>query len=172
MLSFFALGILMGFSSLAQAQDNERRRGGDFDPAQFRQRMMDRLKEQLGSSDDEWKVLQPKVEKVMNAQRDARSGGGGGVGFFFGGGGGGGRGRDGGGGGGDQPQTPVAKASADLRSGLENKDLPAEEIARRLTALREARNKARDELTKSQKELKELLTQRQEAMLVMAGMLE
>src|SRR5437867_3676371 len=61
--------------------------GGGFDPAQMRQRMMDALKQQLGATDDEWKAIQPKVEKVMEAQRDARSGGG--MGMFFGGRGGG-----------------------------------------------------------------------------------
>src|SRR5690242_17995936 len=38
---------------------------GNFDPAQMRQRMEERLKTELGVSDDEWKALQPKVEKVM-----------------------------------------------------------------------------------------------------------
>src|SRR6185503_6952150 len=36
-----------------------------FDPAQFRQMMLDRLREQLKASDEEWGVLQPKLEKVM-----------------------------------------------------------------------------------------------------------
>jgi hypothetical protein len=154
--------------------------GGQFDPAQFRQRMMDRLKEQLGASDDEWKAIQPKVEKVMDAQRDARSGGGG---FFFGGGRGGpggGRGGPGGGGGGGRggpggtpgEQTAVGKAMADLRSALDEKSTPADEIAKRLATLRDVREKARKSLADSQKDLKDLLTQRQEAVLVMAGMLE
>ncbi|MGE5608946.1 MAG: hypothetical protein ACM359_06815, partial [Bacillota bacterium] len=69
--------VLLGMTtaSFAQAQGGGRQgRGGrgqqgagNFDPAQFRQRMMDRMKERLGASDDEWKVLQPKFEKVMNA---------------------------------------------------------------------------------------------------------
>src|SRR5258708_4012287 len=66
---------------------------GNFDPAQMRERMMTRIKEQLGASDDEWKALQPAVEKVMTAQRDARAGGRGGPG-----GGRGGRGQGGAGG--------------------------------------------------------------------------
>ena len=45
--------------------------GGNFDPAAMRQQMMDRMKETLGASDDEWKALQPKLEKVMTAQRDS-----------------------------------------------------------------------------------------------------
>ena len=139
-----------------------------FDPAQFRERMMNNIKERLGASDDEWKVISPKVEKVMTAQRDARAGGGG-----FGGFGGGGGGRRGGGGGGDQqPTTEVGKASADLRTALENKDTPADDIAKKLAAYREARDKGRAALQASQKELKEILTQRQEAVMVNMGMLE
>ena len=149
----------------AQAQDNQNRRG-NFDPAQMRERFMNSIKEQLKADDDEWKVLSPKIEKLMTAQRDARAGGGG-FGRRPGGGGGGG-----GGGADNQPTTPVAKASADLRTALDNKDTPAEDIAKKLAALREARDKARADLAAVQKELKEVLTQRQEAVLVTMGMLE
>ena len=48
---------------------------GNFDPAQFQQRMMDRYKEQLEvTSDDEWKIIGDRVEKVMIAQREASMG--------------------------------------------------------------------------------------------------
>src|SRR5947199_5254232 len=50
---------------------------GNFDPEQFRQRMMDNYKERLEvKSDDEWKIIQERIEKVTTAQRDARLGGG------------------------------------------------------------------------------------------------
>ena len=150
------VGCAMCAPSFARAQQQ-------FDPAQFRERMMNNIKERLGASDDEWKVISPKVEKVMTAQRDARAGGGG-----FGGFGGGGR----RGGGDQQPTTEVGKASADLRTALENKDTPADDIAKKLAAYREARDKGRAALTASQKELKEILTQRQEAVMVNMGMLE
>ena len=138
------------------------------DPAEMRARMEARIKEQLGVNDDEWKVLQPKVEKVMTAQRSAATGGG--FGGFGGGrrGGGGG----GGGGGGDQPQSEVAKARADLRTTLENQNASADEINQKLTALRNARSKAKGDLESAQKELKEVLTARQEAVFVSMGMLE
>ncbi len=124
--------------------------------------MMDRLKEQLAAKDDEWKVIQPLLEKVMTAQRDSRGG-------FFGGGG-----RRGGGNAAaaTTPETPVAKAAADLRTTLENKDAKAEDILAKLKALREARAKAREELTKAQEELKKVLTQFQEATLVVNMILE
>ena len=86
--------LLTGFSTsvYAQAQGNRqgRQRGnqqqqqgqqgqqrGNFDPAQARERYLAQIKEQLGASDEEWKALQPKVEKVLTAQRDNRRGGGG-----------------------------------------------------------------------------------------------
>jgi len=155
-----------------QDQGNDRQRGrgmgrgGNFDPAQFRQQMMDRMKEQLGANDDEWKVLEPKVEKVMTAQREARFGG---LGGMFGG-----RGNRGGGGGpgGDQPQSAVGQAAQDLRQTLENKSASPEDISAKLKTLREARQKAQEELASAQKELKDVLTQRQEATLVSFGMLD
>lgn len=133
---------------------------GNFDPAQMRERFNTMMKEQLGANDDEWKVLQPKIEKVQNAQRDARGGG------MFGGRGGRGP------GGGDQPESKVSTASRELRDAVGKKETSNEEIAKKLAAYREARDKARADLTAAQKELKELLTPRQEAVLVSMSMLE
>jgi hypothetical protein len=136
--------------------------GGDrrgWDPAQARERMSNWMKEQLAVNDEEWKVIQPKVEKVFNVRRDASGGGG-----FFGG-----RSR-----GGDEsaPKSTVQQASSDLRATLDKKESTADEIKSKLTALREAREKAKVDLVTAQKELKEVLTQRQEATMVMLGMLD
>jgi hypothetical protein len=50
----------------------------NFDPEQMRQRMMQRLREQMEVPDDsEWKVISERATKVMDARRAARSGGGG-----------------------------------------------------------------------------------------------
>jgi len=150
---------------------------GNFDPAAFRQRMMDRLKTELGASDDEMQALMPKIEKVMQLQRDA----GGGRGFGRRGGGPGGPGGPGGNGGpggpGGGPPTnatpsPVREKSADLQATLENKDAKPDEIKAKLDALRAARAQAKQDLAAAQQELKGLLTQRQEAVLVENGMLE
>ena len=141
-------------------RDGERREGDRRrpDPAEMRQRFMDRLKETLGASDDEWKVLQPKLEQLMNASREMRSGG-----SMFG------RSR---GGSDREPETATGKASQELRKLLDNKDARPGEIQEKLSALRAAREKAKANVATAQKELKELLTQRQEATLVMYGMLE
>jgi hypothetical protein len=66
----------------------------------------------------------------------------------------------------------VGKAQADLRAALDDKSTSPEEINKRLAALREAREKARADRTAAQKELKEVLSARQEAVLVSMGMLE
>lgn len=155
----------------AVAQDNSERgergergddragRGGD-----FRQRMMDNMKEQMGvTNDDEWKVIMAKLEPVM-AKR-AETMGGGMAGMF--------RGRGGRGGDDDNRQrSAVEQASRDLRTTLENKEATEEQIKQKLTAFREARDKARTELAAAQKELKEILMPRQEAVLVQYGMIE
>ena len=144
--------------------------GGNFDPAQFRQRMMDNIKDQMGAKDDEWKVIEPKLSKVVDLNFASRMRGGG----MFGNRGGG---QGGQGGGGNRPaggaaDSPVAKAMQDLRETLDNKDASADDIAKKLTALRDARDKSHSDLVAAQKDLKEVLTQRQEAVLVMMGQLE
>jgi hypothetical protein len=135
------------------------------------QAMMDRLKTDLGATDDEFAAIQPKIEKVQQLQREAM---GGGRGF------GGGRGNRGGGQGGQggnnqaaaTPTTPVATAAADLRKTLDDKDAKPEDIKAKLDALRAAKKTAKEDLVKAQDDLKSVLTQRQEAVLVERGMLE
>jgi hypothetical protein len=180
-VTLLAALLVVGWSSSAQAQaaggGQRGQRGqqggrGNFDPAQAREQYMTRLKEQLGATDEEWKALQPKVTKVMDARRDNRGGGGGR------GGPGGPGGRRGGNNGADQtaaaaqPTTAVGQAEADLRKTVEDKSAAPEEINKKLAALREAREKAKSELTAAQKELKDLLSARQEAILVTNGLLE
>ena len=157
----FMLGLfLVPAMALAQAQgggDQGGRQRGNFDPAQMQARMMASYKERLGATDEEWRILQPKVEKLMTLQRNTRGG-------MMGG-----RGQRGGD---QQAESAVAVASRELRTVLENTGASADEIGRKLTALREAREKARVELVAAQKELKELVTVRQEAVLVSMGMLD
>ena len=139
--------------------------GGNFNPAQFQQMRMQRIQQQMGVSDEDWKAIEPKLQAVMDAQRDATAGGRGGFGR--------GRGRRGGGGGqANAPQSDVQKALADLQTTLDNKDASADEIKGKLQAVRDARNAAKEKLTKAQTDLQSVLTQRQEAVLVEMGMLD
>ena len=139
--------------------------GGRGNRQQFRQQMEERLKQELGVTDDEWKVLQPKVEKVQELQRATFAGRGA---FFRRGRGGPDRSADP-----SQPPPSAVEQKADaLQKVLDNKDAKPEEIKAALTAYRESRAQARADLTKAQDELRDLLTARQESVLVMAGMLE
>jgi len=156
----------------AQQQDNGRRgnrQGGRGDPAQFRQRMDDRLKQELGASDEEFAALKPKLDHVMELRREAGPGGG----MRMGRGGRGGPGGQGGPGAeANANPSPVQQSLQDLRKTLENKDASADDIKAKLEAVRQAKAKAHDELTKAQQDLRSVLTQRQEAVLVMMGILE
>lgn len=131
-------------------------RGGD--PAQMRERMMQNLREQMQASEEEWTVLAPKIEKVQTIQRESR--------------GMGGWGRGGRGGDQQEPTTEVGRASRDLRTVLQNENASGEEITKALTAYRAAREKANAELAAAREDLKAVLTPRQEAILVMMGMVE
>lgn len=144
---------------------------------QFRQQMSDRMREQLGASEDEWKIIQPRIEKVQTAQRQSRGGMFGGMGGMMRRGRGGDRGGDRAGpprpeGADQQPQTEVEKATRGLQTLLENKEAKPDEIKAALKGLRDARAKAAEEVAAARKELLEVLTLQQEAQLVLMGILE
>jgi len=172
----------------AQAQQGQRgQRGGmqggrQFDPERMRQMMDQRMREQLGATEQEWKVLGPRVTKVMELSRQTRGGGRGGM--MFGGMGGrggmmpGGMGGRGAGPGGGRPGAPdrqltaVEKAQEQLRTVLDNTSATPDQIKKQLTALRTAREKAKQQLAVAQQDLRKIITVRQEAQLVMMGMLD
>ena len=145
--------------------------GGRFDPAQWRQRMAERMKEMLGATDEEWSVIGPRLEKVQDLSRQARAGMGmgmrGGFGRGMGRGGAGGR-----AGAAEEPQTEIEKAASSLQTVLQNEASTAAQIKESLTAYRKAREKVRQELAKAQEQLREVLTLRQEAQLVLIGTLD
>src|SRR5690349_19165183 len=66
----------------AQGQGGAGGGRGNFDPAQMRERMMARVREEMDVKDDaDWKPISDRVNKVMEAQREARAGGG--MGMMF-----------------------------------------------------------------------------------------
>jgi chromosome segregation ATPase len=71
-----------------------------------------------------------------------------------------------------QPQSPVQQAIADLRSTLDDDSATADQIKSKLDTLRQARAEAKVELGKAEDDLRSLLTQRQEASLVIDGILD
>ena len=155
--------------------------------------MADRMKEQLKVGDDEWKIIEPRLTKVTTLQREAAGGGRGGFSGFSGFGRGGGpggqpgrggqRGGDGGRGGrggrggpqggeSTREMNATQAASQALREVLEKDDASPEQIRAKLTALRAAKENARQKLAAAQKGLREVLTLKQEAQLVVFGLLD
>lgn len=139
--------------------------GSPADKESFRQRMNERLKTALKASDEEWSIIQPLLEKVQTKQREAM---GGRFGALFGDRRGGGN-RPGRPDGANRPTPAEVEA---LKAALEADDTSPAEIKAKLEAVRAVRKKAADELTQAQEELRKVLTQRQEASLVMVGILE
>jgi len=146
---------------------------------QFRQQAMDRAKQDLGATDEEWKVLSPLVEKVQTLSRASRMGG---MGF-----GGVRGGRGGPQPGGKAPDATAAPATPRpgmpapsevdlkvqaLRTVLDNKEATPAQIKEALTGVRDARAKADKDLKKAQKALRDVVTVRQEAVCVMNGWLD
>ncbi len=143
--------------------------GGNFDPAQFQQRMMDNVRDQLGfTNDTEWTAVQPLVQKVMDARRDTA---GAGMGRMFGrnrGGNGGNGGGPGGGRGGmfGQP-SPEAEA---LQKAVDD-NAPAGQIKEALTKYKASQKAKQAKLEAAQADLKAVLAPgKQEAEAVLLGL--
>ena len=145
---------------------------GNFDPAQMRERQLERHRERIEvKSDEDWKKLEPIIGKVMDAQRDAR------LGMGFGGFGGRGRGGDGAGtGSGNQGGNrnrgggQSSPEVTELQKALDDK-ASAEDVKAKLAKLRETRKTKEAALEKAQDELRKALSPRQEAGAVLAGLL-
>ena len=148
--------------------------------------MMDRLKEDLEVTDDgEWKVLEAAITKVQDANQDVMSsiprgfgrGGRGGGGAGGGGGGttdttqaanqtgGNNRRQRGGGGGTPSPEVEALQAAIDAKA-------PADEIKGKLGKVRDALQAKQAKLTSAQSDLQKLVSARQEAILVLRGVLK
>ena len=160
---------------------------GNFDPEQFRQRMMDRMREELEvKNDDEWKLIQGRIEKVMAARQASgpglRPGGFGGFGGFGGRRGGGAGGQDG-----DRAERPERGQGGDrggrrgfggepnpeveaLQKALDDNAASAD-IKAQLAKVRADRKKHEAALEQAQAELAKVLSVRQEAKAVMMGLI-
>lgn len=143
---------------------------GNFDPAQFQQRMMERYKEALEVKDDaEWGVIQPLIQKVMDARMAVGFGGGRG-GMF-------GRGPQRGGQDNAQPAAQPARGpgagnpeAEALQKAIDAKASGAE-LKAALTKYIAARKDKQAALEKAQADLRKVLTVRQEAILTSMGTL-
>lgn len=170
-------------ATLLYAQDRPPQ--GTFDPQQMRQRMLDRMRQQLEVQDDaEWKLISERIAKVMEARRAVGSPGGPGA-----------RGNPGGppppqngspgsdrfgpppGDAGPSPGGPAASSRESnpeleaLRKAIDAKASSAE-VKAALAKFREARKTKEAELEKAQDDLRQLLSVRQEAIAVTLGLLK
>ena len=133
---------------------------GNFDPAQFQERIKERLEI---TNDVEWTAIQPLVEKVMQARRETMSGMRG-------------PGRRGGGGGentggGRAGFGPASSPEADaLQQALDSK-ASADVLKAKVAAFRDARKVKEAALAKAQDDLRKVLTVRQEATATLMGLL-
>ena len=160
------------------AQDNgdgggggRRFRGGPpMDPAEWQQRIMENIRDHLNvTNNEEWQVMQGRVQKVLDARRDLGPGGNFGRMMF---------GRRGG-----PPGGPDGNADRPRRGGfgapspeLEALDkaidsnAPAEQVKSAMQRYRDSRKAKEAALEKAQADLKQLLTVKQEAAALSLGL--
>ncbi|MBI1338118.1 MAG: hypothetical protein GC164_14325 [Phycisphaera sp.] len=145
---------------------------------EMRNRMNDAVKEQLGFTDAEWEQVKPMYTKVADLTRQLNRPG---RGMMMGG----WRGRRGGGDnaqGNDSSNRPsfsmpgddsaLGKARQKLEEVVKDTNAPAGDIKAALDAYRTERAKAQQDLDKAKAELREVLSVRQEAILVSYGLLD
>jgi hypothetical protein len=139
--------------------------GRQFDPEQMRAMMAQRMQEQLGISEAEWKAIGPLIEAVQEKERavrqyESR------FGRFMGRAGRQGGNRQG------PPGFEQPTAVVELQEVLADEAATSEQIQAKLQAFRAARKKAEAELKQAQEKLRQVLTVRQEAQLVLSGTLD
>lgn len=177
-----AAGMCLGASNLLAQNNNDnsnsnrqgRQGRGNFDPAQFQQRMMENLKEQLEVTDDtEWKALEPMIQKVFDLRRQSMSGMGRGM---FG---------RGGPRGGDNPPPAAGQQGQQRRGGLFGAPSPEAEALQKaidskatkaelksaLDKFAASRKANQAALEQAQADLRKVLTTRQEAIATLNGLL-
>ena len=142
----------------------------NFDPAQMMQQMQQRIQDELGfTNDTDWSAVQPLVQKVMEAQRDAR---GPGMGRLFGRGNRGGNNGDQGG----RPQrmggmfgqtSPEADA---LQKAIDD-NAPAGQVKDLLAKYQASQKAKQAKLEAAQADLRAVLTVKQESTATLLGLL-
>jgi Spy/CpxP family protein refolding chaperone len=144
---------------------------GNFDPAQMKQDMMDRLRDQMEIKDDqEWQAIEPKLGKVFDAGRDVMA-------MRFRGGFGGRRRNNNGDNGGENARprrSPFGEPSATLEALQKAIDdnAPTAEIKTKLAAVRAEIKDKQAKLLAAQEDLRSVLTPKQEAIATVNGLLQ
>jgi hypothetical protein len=138
--------------------------GGNFDPAQMQQRMMDNIREDLNfTNDTDWNAVQPLVQKVMDARRDV---GGAGMGRMFR------RNRGQGGPGGGRGFGPQPSPEEDALQKAIDDNAPNGQIKDALSKYRASQKAKQAKLDAAQDELKKVLSVKQEAQAELLGLVK
>jgi hypothetical protein len=134
-------------------------RRGNFDPAQFQQRIMENLQTELNiTNDTDWAAIQPLVQKVLDARTALGTPN---IGMLFG--------RRGGGGRGPFGQTPSVEQQA-LQDAIDN-NAPAAQIKDALDKYEASQKTKQAALTAAQEALRAVLSPKQEAQCTLMGLL-
>jgi hypothetical protein len=142
----------------------ERRGRGNFDPAQFQQRMMDNVRERLAfTNDTDWAAVQPLVQKIFDARRDVGFAG---MNLMRSG-----RGGNGGDNGGRRNAFNQSTPEADALQKAIDDNAPSGQIKAMLEKYREAHKDRQAKLEQAQENLRKVLTVRQEAQAALLGLL-
>jgi len=171
LLAVTGIAALLFSAGNAPAQDRQGR--GNWDPEEMRQRMMERVKEQLEiTNNDEWTAVQPLVQKVMDARREAMASNLGGMMRGFGRGPRGGdnategdRNRRPGGWGEPSPEAEALDRAIEAKA-------TREELKAAMEKFRAAKKQKEAALKESQDNLRKVLTVRQEAIAMANGWLD
>jgi hypothetical protein len=169
-----AAALCLSAGNVSAQNDNGGGGGGggrNFDPAQMQQRFMQRVHDDLSYTNEvEWNAVQPLVQKVFDAQRDARSG----MGRMFRGNRGGGNGANAnanaGGGRGGFGGTPSPEAEA-LQKAIDD-NAPKAQIKAALAKYQTSQKAKQAKLVTAQENLRKVLNTKQEAQATLLGLLE
>jgi hypothetical protein len=166
-------------ASTLVAQDNQGDRqgrggrGGGFgDPAEFQARMMENVRDQMKVKDDtEWKLIEGRIQKVMDARREVGFGGGG-MGRMF-------RRPNQGGPGGDNADQARRRGpggfgeSSAEQAALDkaiDSNASKDELKSAMAKVRAAKKEKEAKLATAQEELKKVLSVEQEAVALSMGL--
>jgi hypothetical protein len=119
--------------------------------AQRQRQAIEDLKGQLGISDADWPAVKPRIETVYNLVHPQPQMFGPGM---------------------SQPKTEVQLKSNELRELLRDEKAATERIKSTLAAYRAAKEKANRELVSARQNVRQVMTLRQEALLVLNGLLD
>ena len=140
----------------------------------IQQRMMDSLREQLGvTNNEEWSIIEKRLSKVTQARMESvMTSGMGMMGGMRGGGGPGGPGGGAGGFRGFPGMSSQTDPNVESLQKIIDGNGSAAQIKTAVEKLRAARKQKQEDFAKAQDDLRSVLTARQEAILILSGMLE